>query len=69
LKKLGMQDKCFHDLRRTVATDAIEAGVPEQVVMAITGHKTRAVFQRYHIVKSDAVRDGMARMQSFRERG
>ena len=50
LVRMGLKDKLFHDLRRAMATDLIEAGVSEQVAIRVTGHKTRAAFDRYNIV-------------------
>jgi len=41
----------------------MKAGVSEKVAMAISGHKTRAVFDRYHIVDTQDVVDAMRRVQ------
>jgi hypothetical protein len=39
------------------------AGVREKVAMAISGHKTREVFDRYHIVDTEDVVEAMRRVQ------
>ena len=53
----------IHDLRRSAIKNLMKAGVNEKVAMKISGHKTRAVFDRYHIVDTEDVVDAMHRVQ------
>ncbi|HSP95955.1 MAG TPA: tyrosine-type recombinase/integrase [Candidatus Dormibacteraeota bacterium] len=51
-----------HDFRRTASRAYRRAGVDEQVVMQITGHKTREVFRRYNITTESDLAEAARRV-------
>lgn len=54
----------FHDLRHTFVTNMRKAGVTETVIMSITGHSTREMFDRYNKIDREDIFEAGIKLQN-----
>jgi integrase len=63
-KAAGVSGLLFHDLRRSAVRNLDKAGVSQSVAMAITGHRTTSVYQRYRIVDEGDIEQALTLTQA-----
>ena len=56
VKRAGIEDSTFHDLRHTVINNWRLQGHDYFRIMAATGHKTMTVFKRYNTVSKEELK-------------
>ncbi|HST12076.1 MAG TPA: hypothetical protein VLL05_17000 [Terriglobales bacterium] len=60
----GDGELLFQDLRRSAVRDMVRRGISEKTAMAITGHRTRSIFDRYDIVNDRDLVDAMKKSEA-----
>ncbi len=63
--KAGVHGMILYDLRRTAVRNMVRAGVDPDVVMKISGHKTRSIFSRYNIISDTDIREAVLKTHDY----
>jgi integrase len=66
-RRADIQDFRFHDLRHCAVTNLRKAGVPQNVIMSISGHKTDSMLRRYDKVDREDRKVSLERLRKFQE--
>jgi integrase len=60
-----VSSKSFHSLRHTFVSNLVAEGVPDRVVMGMTGHSTEEAYRRYVHLGLDAQRAALSKLRQL----
>jgi integrase len=67
VRKAGIKDFRFHDLRHCAITKMRKAGVNDTVIMSISGHKSYSMFKRYNRVDQKDRLNALEQVERFND--
>ncbi len=68
-RKAGLAGLRFHDLRHHAITELAESGASEQTIMAIAGHVSRRMLERYSHIRLEAKRKALEALSNKNKEG
>jgi integrase len=67
-ERAGVPGLLFHDLRRSAVRNMKRAGIQDVEAMRISGHRTRAIFDRYNVVDESDLATAGKRLEEYTAR-
>jgi len=68
-QKAGLEGLIPHDLRRSAVTSLFRAGIPEHLILAISGHQTSSILRRYNIADREDTARALEKLGEYLDRG
>jgi len=65
--RAGVIGKVPHDFRRTAIRNLERAGIPRPAAMAMVGHRTESIYQRYKVADETMLKESAAKLAALHE--
>ena len=66
-RRAGVTGKVPQDFRRTAVRNLERAGIPRSAAMAMVGHRTESIYQRYKIADNEMLKESAAKLAALHQ--